>query len=203
MSDLPKSPSVFDQRAKPYRIEGYAIISSDGMIADATSAFPAALIFDADKQYYERELDRVDAVIQGRNSHESQQNSPRRRRLVLTRKIVALAPDPDRPNSFLWNPVGASLDDACAALGLAAGTLGIVGGTEVFDLFLNVGYDSFHLSRADKVKLPGGPPVFSQVRLGRSPEDVLAEFGLEPGPRQVLDEASQLSLVTWTRKATA
>ena len=30
-----------------YRIEGYAIVSSDGMIADANSAFPEALIIEA------------------------------------------------------------------------------------------------------------------------------------------------------------
>ncbi|WP_246731816.1 dihydrofolate reductase family protein [Methylocapsa sp. S129] len=201
MAEPPERPTGPGQRAKPYRIEGYAIISSDGMIADAASAFPTALIFDADKQYYERELDRVDAVIQGRNSYESQANSPRRRRLVLTRKIAALAPDPDHPNSFLWNPAGASLDDACVALGLAAGTLGVVGGTQVFDLFLEIGYDAFHLSRASKVKLPGGPPVFSRVGSGRSPEDVLAKAGLSPGPSQILDEAHGVTLVNWTRKA--
>ena len=49
----------------------------------------------------------------------------------------------------------------------------VLGGTEVFDMFLDIGYDVFHLSRAGKVKLPGGVPVFSQVRFGRSPEDVL------------------------------
>jgi dihydrofolate reductase len=192
-----------DRRAKLYRIEGYAIISSDGAIADAASAFPSALIFDADKRYYERELDRVDAIVQGRNSHESQANSPRRRRLVLTRKVAAIAPDPEHPHSFLWNPAGAALEDACAALGLASGTLGIVGGTAVFDLFLDVGYDVFHLSRADKVQLPGGPPVFSQIGPGRSPEDVLSQAGLVAGPRQTLDEAHAVSLVNWTRKAPA
>jgi dihydrofolate reductase len=203
VAERPKSPNRSHNRARPYRIEGYAIVSSDGMIADAAAAFPSALIFDADKKYYERELDRVDAVIQGRNSHESQSNSPRRRRLVLTRRTAALAPDPEHPHSFLWNPAGATLDDACAALGLATGTLGIVGGTQVFDLFLDIGYDVFHLSRADNVKLPGGPPVFSQVRPGRSPEDLLAQAGLEPGPRQILDEANRVSLVNWTRKPAA
>ena len=200
MAEPPERPAGLDQRAKLYRIEGYAIISSDGMIADAAAAFPSALIFDADKQYYERELDRVDAVIQGRNSHEGQPNSPRRRRLVLTSKVAAIAPDPNHPKSLLWNPAGASLDEACAALGLAAGTLGIVGGTSVFDLFLEIGYDAFHLSRANKVQLPGGPPVFSQLRSGRTPEEVLAQAGLEPGPTQVLDEANAVSLVNWTRR---
>ena len=69
----------------PFRIAGYAIVSSDGMIADAHAAFPQALVFEADKQFYARELDRVDAVIQGRHSHEGQANSPLRRRLILTR----------------------------------------------------------------------------------------------------------------------
>lgn len=203
MVEPPAHPAGCAQRTTPFRIEGYAIISSDGMIADADAAFPTALIFEADKRYYERELDRVDAVIQGRNSYESQPNSPRRRRLVATRKVAALGPDPEHPNSFLWNPAGASLGDACAALGLAAGTLGIIGGTGVFDLFLEIGYDAFHLSRAEKVRLPGGPPVFSQIGPDRSPEDVLRQFGLEPGPLEVLDAASSLNLVTWTRKARA
>ena len=186
----------------PFRIAGYAIVSSDGMIADAHAAFPQALVFEADKQFYARELDRVDAVIQGRHSHEGQANSPLRRRLNLTRRVAGIAPDPDYPKSMLWNPAGASLVEACAALGLGAGTLGVVGGTDVFDLFLTVGYDAFHLSRAGKVQLPGGVPVFSQLRSGRSPEDVLAEFGLTPGLAQALDAINAVTLVSWTRGQT-
>jgi hypothetical protein len=186
-----------------FRIEGYAIISRDGMIADASGAFPSALIFEADKSFYARELDRVDAVVQGRHSHEGQPNSARRRRLVLTRRIATIAPDPDYPKSFLWNPAGASLREAGAALGLASGTMGVVGGTAVFDLFLGLGFDAFHLSCAAKVNLPGGAPVFSQIRDGLSPEDVLAQHGLQPGPTQVLDEANALTLVNWARKAPA
>ena len=185
----------------PYRIEGYAIISADGMIADAHAAFPQALVFEADKEFYARELDRVDAIVQGRNSHESQANSALRRRLVLTRKVAAVAPDPDFPKSMRWNPAGATLSEACAALGLVAGRLGIIGGVDVFDLFLKVGYDAFHLSRAANVQLPGGVPVFSQIRAGRSPEAVLTEFGLAPGPVQMLDAVNDVSLVTWTRSA--
>lgn len=185
----------------PYRIAGYAIISSDGMIADASAVMPDALKIEADKQFFMRELDQVDAVVHGRHSHECQPNSPGRRRLVMTRKVTRTAPDPDQPNSLLWNPAGAPFDEACRALGLATGTVAVLGGTEAFDLFLDIGYDVFHLSRADKVKLPGGAPVFSQVRSGRSPEDVLALSGLDPGPPQALDDANAVSLVSWTRKA--
>jgi len=179
----------------PYRFEGYAIVSSDGMIADAHGAFPEALVFKADQRYLERELDHVDAVIHGRHSHEGQANSPARRRLVLTRKVAAFAPDPHLGKCMLWNPAGASVDEACCAMGRAGGTIAILGGPDVYGLFLEIGYDVFHLCRAGKVRLPGGVPIFSQVRSGRSPEDVLRHAGL----RRVLDQANALTLVTWTR----
>jgi dihydrofolate reductase len=184
----------------PYRIEGYAIVSADGMIAGADHVMPAELRFDADQQYFARELDRVAIVVHGRNSSEEQPNSPRRPRLVLTRKIVATAPHPENPKALLWNPAGLAFEAACALLGPSSGTAAIVGGTEVFTLFLDIGYDAFHLSRASKVKLPGGLPVFRQVRHGRTAEDVLAQFGLEPGPMRVLDAEAAVTLVTWARK---
>ncbi len=68
-------------------------------------------------------------------------NSHVRRRLILTRRVPDLAPDPDNPNTWLWNPAGATLEEACAAVGCAGGTMAIAGGTEVFSLFLKIGYD--------------------------------------------------------------
>jgi dihydrofolate reductase len=184
----------------PFHIEGYAIVSSDGMIADEHDIMPAALMNDADKVFFANELDRVDLVINGRRSHEGQPNSPNRRRLVMTRSVPALAPDPDQPKAFLWNPAGATLIEACAAFGLTAGSIGVIGGVTVFDYFLESGYDAFHLSRIARVALPGGMPVFSEVRVVGSPEEVLRQHGLHPGPTQILDEANAVSLVSW-RKA--
>jgi dihydrofolate reductase len=185
----------------PYRITGYAIVSSDGMIADAHAFMPDSLKIEADKEFFSRELDHVDMLVHGRHSHECQTNSPLRRRLILTRNAAGIAPDYEYPNALLWNPAGASLEAACRALGLTSGVVAVLGGTEAFDMFLGVGYQTFHLSRVDNVKLPGGRPVFSPVGPHRSPEDLLAHFGLEPGPTQSLDPAHALSLVTWTRKA--
>ena len=186
-----------------FRIEGYAIASADGMIADAHAVMPDALKIEADHRFLERELDGVEAVVHGRRSHEGQPNSHRRPRLVLTRNVKAIARHPEHKKSLLWNPAGVPFDEACAALGLAEGKVAILGGTDVYDLFLGIGYDAFHLCRANKAKLPGGTPVFSRVQPGRSPEDVLSEGGLEPGSTQVLDDASGLSLVSWRRKARA
>src|SRR5579863_8763998 len=139
----------------PFRIFGYAIVSSDGMIADSTGLMPNTLIFDSDKEFFERELDRADVLVQGRNSYEYQANSPSRRRLVLTRKISALAPDPNFSKGFLWNPAGVSFPEASRALGVTEGTIAILGGPYVYDQFFDIGFDAFYLCRAANVALPG------------------------------------------------
>jgi hypothetical protein len=117
------------------------------------------------------------------------------RRLILTRRVRDLAPDPDNPNTWLWNPAGATFEEACAAVGCGSGTIAIAGGTDVFSLFLTIGYDVFYLARAEEVRLPGGVPVFSQGRFGQSPEDVLRDAGLKPAESRWLDD--ELSLVKW------
>lgn len=182
------------------RIEGFAIVSLDGMLADRNGHMPDTLKVEADQRFFDSSLDRMAAVVHGRHSHEGQTNSPRRRRLIVTRTISAVEPDPKNPIARLWNPAGASFAAACAALGVVEGTVAIIGGTEVFGLFLDLGYDAFHLSRAGKVRLPGGRPVFPQVP-AQTPEDLLASRGLRPGERRVLDAQAEASLVTWTRSA--
>ena len=161
---------------------------------------PDRLRIDADQRFFARGLDAADLVVHGRHSHEGQANSPHRWRLILTRQVAAVADDSSNPKARLWNPAGASFDAACATLGVNAGTAAIIGGTEVFGLFLAIGYDAFNLSRANKVRLPGGRPVFPQVP-ALTPEDVLANHGLAPGATQVLDAAAGASLVTWERCA--
>jgi dihydrofolate reductase len=186
--------------AGPLWIVGFAIASADGMIADRTGQMPDALKIAADQRFFAAGLDRVDAVVHGRHSHEGQANSPRRRRLILTRTVSGIEQDPNNPTARLWNPAGASFAAACRALGVDTGTVAIIGGTEVFGLFLDIGYDAFNLSRANRARLPGGRPVFPEVP-ARSPEDALASRGLEPGERRVLDAQADATLVTWTRGA--
>jgi hypothetical protein len=40
----------------PSRIEGYAVVSDNGMIATAKGTMPRALKFDADQEFFERGL---------------------------------------------------------------------------------------------------------------------------------------------------
>ena len=182
---------------RPFRVEGYAIACLNGAIADATGAMPDSLKLEADQDFLEKALEWATVVVHGRMSHEGQPNSPKRRRLVLTRRVKALGPDPDNANARLWNPAGASLEAACAAVGCRAGRVAVLGGPEAYSHFLEIGYDSFYLSCADKVRLRGGLPVFPRGRLG-SPEKVLAGAGLEPGKSQRL--GNDVSLVEWRRR---
>ena len=59
----------------PSRIEGYAIVSADGMLANAAGIMPPELKFDADQRFFAHGLDGVDAVVHGRHSHERQPHS--------------------------------------------------------------------------------------------------------------------------------
>lgn len=184
----------------PRRIEGYAIVSEDGMLANAAGIIPDELKFEADQQFFEKGLDGVDLVVHGRHSHEHQRRSDLRRRLILTRKVSSIADHATNKSAVFWNPAGASLEQAMAVVGAADGSVGVIGGTNVFDLFLDR-YDIFYLTRAPGVRLPGGRPIFSGVP-ARTPEEVMTDHGLEAGPRQMLDAAAGLTLVCWRRPTT-
>ncbi|HLH97631.1 MAG TPA: dihydrofolate reductase [Xanthobacteraceae bacterium] len=181
----------------PSRIEGYAIVSTDGMLADASGIMPEALKFDADQRFFAQGLDGVDAVAHGRHSHEQQPHSDRRRRLILTRRIAGLAKDPDHAKALLWNPAGASFEQAWDALALPGGSLAVIGGTDVFGMFLPR-YDVFYLTRAPTVRLPGGRPVFPQVP-ACTPEQVLTQHGFTPDAPRVLDAVQNILVVSWRR----
>src|ERR1700693_5339877 len=144
------------------RIDGYAIVSEDGMLANAEGVMPDSLKFEADQHFFERALDGVDVVVHGHHSHERQPHSHLRRRLILTRQVPAIAADPSNEKALFWNPGGASFEQALIALGVPDGSVGVIGGTDVFGMFLDR-YDFFYLSRVPAVRLPGGRPGFREV----------------------------------------
>ena len=179
------------------RIEGYVIVSADGMLANARNVMPDELRFEGDKQFFTAALDRADLIVHGRNSYEDQPNSARRKRVFLTRKVAATAPDPSNPNATLWNPAGCSFEAACAEAGVRAGKVAVIGGPAVFGMFMDR-YDVFWLSQAPHVRLPDGEPCFPGVP-ARTPEQVLESHGLRPGPSQMLDPADDVTVTPWLR----
>ncbi len=180
-----------------FRIDGYVIVSADGMLANADRVMPDELRFAGDKAFFTHALDRADLIVHGRNSYEDQPNSPKRKRIILTGKVAALAPDPSNPLACLWNPAGARFEAACDRAAVAAGTVAIIGGPGVFDMFMDR-YDTFWLSVAPHVRLPGGEPCFSGVP-ARSPPQILAAHGLQAGEPEILDPAFDVSVTPWRR----
>jgi dihydrofolate reductase len=179
------------------RIDGYVIVSADGMLANAQNVMPDELKFEGDKRFFTAALDRADLIVHGQNSHEQQPNSPKRKRIVLTRKVEATETDPTNPEALLWNPAGASFETACERAGVTSGTVAIIGGPGVFDMFMDR-YDTFWLSLAPKVRLPGGEPCFPGVG-PRTPQQILASHGLKAGEAQMLDPADEVSVTPWRR----
>src|ERR1700687_441298 len=143
------------------RINGYVIVSADGMLANATRVMPDQLKFEGDKQFFAAALDRADLIVHGRHSYEDQPNSPLRKRIILTRTIGAVESDPSNPKAILWNPAGAPCEAACDFSQLSSGTVAVIGGPVVFGMFMDR-YDTFWLSQAPRVRLPGGGARFSR-----------------------------------------
>ena len=179
------------------RVDGYVIVSADGMLANADRVMPDELKFEGDKRFFNEALDRADLIVHGRHSHEDQPNSPLRKRLIVTRAVGGVAPDPSNPKATLWNPAGAPFETACDRAGVHSGTVAIIGGPVVFDMFMDR-YDTFWLSQAPGVRLPGGEPVFSGVPR-HSPQEILTAHGLRAGKSQLLDAAEGVVVTPWRR----
>ena len=180
-----------------FRIEGYVIVSADGMLANAAHVMPDELRIEGDKNFFTAALDRADLVVHGRHSGEEQPNSPKRTRIILTRKVPALAPDPANPRATLWNPAGSTFEKAAEAAGVRSGLVAIIGGPDVFGLFMD-SYDTFWLSLAPKVRIPDGDGCFPGVP-ARTPQQILAARGLKEGEPQLIDAAENVTVTPWRR----
>lgn len=180
-----------------FRFEGCAIVSADGMLARTSGSHPPELTVEADQRFFEQKLDTADVIVHGRNSHENQRNSPNRKRIVATRKIIGVASDPTDHNAVLWNPSAASIETAAEHLGVREGLVAVIGGTEIFDLFLDR-YDVFWLTVARHVRFGNGLPVFAGIPQ-TSADDILRRHGLAPAQTRVLEATKDVVLVKWVR----
>jgi hypothetical protein len=178
------------------QIHGYAIVSDDDRIADSSGRTPESLRNDADWAYFQGELDRADIVALGRLGHEANPNFKERRRLVLSSAGRGLE---QRPDAWWWNPVRSPWREVAATLLPSGGRVAVPGGQAVFDLFMTIGYDSFHLSRAGGVLLAGGRSVFAACERGLSADSVLTDAGLRPDGAQIIDVAARVTLNVWRK----
>lgn len=180
-----------------FRFNGYVIVSAEGMLADAHGVMPEALKFPGDLRFFTTALDHSDLIVHGRHSFEDQPNSPERRRIVLSRSVAGVTADPSNDKVTLWNPAGASFEEARNYTGVHAGTIAVIGGPVVFEMFFDR-FDVFWLSQAPHVRLPGGKPCFPGVP-ERTPQAILASHGMKAGDVQTLDVDHDVNVTAWHR----
>jgi hypothetical protein len=181
-------------------ITGYAIVSDDDKIAGADGMTPASLRNEKDWELYQRAQELANLTIFARVSHELEPNIHGRLRLVVSREAAGLE---QRPDSWWWDPRRTAWEEVAARLLPTGGQVAVGGGQVVFDLFLMVGFDGFHLSRAHGVNLPGGRSVFSACDTGLSAATVLEENGLSLSKTIPLDPAHGVEMDVWRRAGCA
>ncbi|MEJ8572871.1 hypothetical protein [Microbaculum marinum] len=182
-----------------FRFHGHAIVSADDCIAGPDGLTPKALRNEADWVRFQAMLDAAAVTVLGRLGHEANPNVARRRRLVLTGGVAALEADGD---NWLWNPAGLPLGQALERvlppdIHRSGGVLAVPGGRRVFDFFLKLGYDEFHLARAERATVGRGTRLFSGLDERHTAVDALLSAGLVPGAREVLDGDADVSLTIW------
>jgi hypothetical protein len=189
---------MLETGARTYAFHGHAIVSVDDRIAAASGQTPPSLRNDTDWQRFQAALDRAVVTALGRLAHEANPNPKGRNRLVLSSSARGLE---RRADAWWWNPAEASLANALGAAAPASGIVAVPGGMRVFDYFLGVGFDEFHLARVAGAWIPDGIPVFSAVHDGKSASAILADHGLTRQPTEMLDPEAGVSLTVWRRAA--
>jgi hypothetical protein len=175
-------------------IHGHAIISENDCIADATGVTPPSLRNEADWKRFQAALDRAAVTVLGRLGHEAHPNRKGRNRLVLSTLARGIE---RRDDAWWWNPAEAPASEALAAAAPGGGVVAVPGGRQVFDLFLDLGFDAFDLARVRDLVIPGGIPIFSAVNAAVRPENLLAAHGLILHSREELDRAAGVQLSLW------
>jgi hypothetical protein len=175
-------------------IHGYAIVSDDDKIAGADGLLPPSLRNERDWDYYQRALARSALVVFGHRSHELEPNLRGDPRLVISRGPAGLEL---RADGYWWNPAGIGWPEVALKVLPRGGEVAVPGGKGVFDLFLEIGFDAFHLSRAHCVRLPGGISIFSACDKGLSAEAVLAKAGLRLDKAIALDPEHGVEMEVW------
>jgi hypothetical protein len=177
-------------------IHGHAIISDNDCIADSTGRTPPELRNAADWKRFQAALDRAAVTVLGRLGHEANPNRKKRNRLVLSSSARGVE---RRADALWWNPAEASVAEALGMAAAQGGVVAVPGGRQVFDLFLEIGFDAFDLARARGRVIPGGIPIFSAVKTGMRPENLLAAQGLILHSTEELDRDADVGLALWRR----
>ena len=183
-----------EANSHPIEINGHALVSDDDRIASHDGLIPASLRNEKDWDCFQRALADSDLVVLGRRSHDLAPNVRGDQRLVISRGAAGLE---QHANVWWWNPARVSWAEVAIELLPRGRKVAVPGGQVAFDLFLKIGFDAFHLTRAHGVRLPGGRALFSGCDAGLSAEAVLASAGLRVSEKIVLDAEHGVDISVW------
>ena len=155
---------------------------------------PPSLRNERDWDYYQRALASSDLIVFGHRSHELEPNVRGDKRLVISTRAEGVE---RRADAWWWNPARTRWAEAAKHVLPLGGRVAAPGGQGVFDLFLKIGFDAFHLTRAHGVKLPGGRAIFSACDTGLTAEAVLSRAGLRPSEKIALDPEHGVTMTIW------
>lgn len=186
-----------------FQVHGHAIVSADDMIAGTDGLTPPELRNEADWRRFQEMLESAVVTVLGRLGHEANPNAAGRRRLVLTRQVDAFEYG---EGCALWNPAGMPFAEALVRtlpedLAGKGGIIAVPGGRAVFDFFLALGYDEFHLARAERVRIESGTTLFSDLGAGRTADDALGAASLLAGPVETLDRLAHVTMTVWRKRS--
>src|SRR3712207_4504378 len=154
---------------RPVEIHGYAIVSDDDRIADASGRTPDALRNEADWAYFQAELDLSALLVLGRLGHEAHPNRKSRPRMILSSSSPGLE---RRSDGWWWNPGAVSWTDAVRAVLPAGRRVAVSRGGGAVVPFPGIGYVAFSLTLDQGVPVPAGVGAFSRCVAGGSAEAV-------------------------------
>src|SRR2546423_14749560 len=86
------------------RIEGYAVISKEGMIATSDGKFPEQIKIPADHEFYQAAVAAASAVANGRHSAGGGIGEKYRKRFLLTPRVTGLTPVPNNATAIQRDP---------------------------------------------------------------------------------------------------
>jgi len=181
-----------------HRFQGYAVVSADGLIADADGRMPDQLKFDADWDYFQAALDRADVTLIGRATHEAAPNVKKRRRLVFSSRVQRMWQEDE--TTFWVDPTKTDPNGAITEMVGPSADVAVVGGQGVFDWVLSKpGFFSFHISVAHHVRIGSGRHVFRDAAGLEAAISLLQGRGL-PLSRQVwFDQEAGLELLVYEK----
>ena len=180
------------------RIEGYAIISEDGMLADATRHIPELLVVEADQKFFHGNLDRAGVVVHGPFA--------RRRPACQTASSSGVDPQHRGDRSRSETAEFAAVESARRLT--RSGACGVAGAGRHARRDRWAGGERVFRPSAMTRFISHAPPMCGCRAAGRSfPPSVPTAHrktcwrstGRRPGPPRVLDAAREVALVTWQR----